>query len=287
MKVSPSLSVRLVAGALAAIFAVPALPARADGPIDHLKKRRQQIHEKVGRFFNGLGRQIEELSGGGVDYSYEVEPPPHDYRGDPRLAPPPHIDDEYEYGYRYEGPPRRYFPDGTPYPDPSLRERDRARDADRRWMEEEEAQYQRRRAQNPGMRTPYPHRMQGGRDRPLPAPRPSREVEEFPAPPKSGAPGTRDSPSRPLPAPAPMVESSANERRSPAKPEVQKTVPPPSVASGGESSGLKYGRPVPGKRGFAFPPGVAEETKNMIDVRDFQPGQKVKDPRTGEVFLVP
>jgi hypothetical protein len=153
-------------------------------------------------------------------------------------------------------------------------------------MEEEEANYQRGRAQNPGLRTPNQYRMQGGRDRPLPAPRPSREMEELPAPAKSGVPGTRESTQRSLPPPAPMVEDSADERRSP-KPEVRKSSPPPSVPSGNDGSGLKYGRPVPGKRGFVFPPGVTEESKNMIDVRDFQPGQKVKDPRTGEVFLVP
>lgn len=59
-----------------------------------------------------------------------------------------------------------------------------------------------------------------------------------------------------------------------------------SVSNGGDG-GLRYGRPVPGKQGFVYPPGVKEETKNMIDVRDFRPGQKVKDPRTGEIFLVP
>jgi hypothetical protein len=32
---------------------------------------------------------------------------------------------------------------------------------------------------------------------------------------------------------------------------------------------------------------VEHDLKNMIDVRDFQAGQKVKDPRTGQIFLVP
>jgi hypothetical protein len=32
---------------------------------------------------------------------------------------------------------------------------------------------------------------------------------------------------------------------------------------------------------------VDTKPENMVDVRDFQPGQKVRDPRTGKIFLVP
>jgi hypothetical protein len=53
------------------------------------------------------------------------------------------------------------------------------------------------------------------------------------------------------------------------------------------SSQLGFATPVPGKPGFVYPPGVEQDTKNMLDVRDFAPGQKVKDPRTGKLFLVP
>ncbi len=48
-----------------------------------------------------------------------------------------------------------------------------------------------------------------------------------------------------------------------------------------------FASPVPGHRGFVYPPGAAHELKSMIDVRGFVAGQKVRDPRTGEVFLVP
>jgi hypothetical protein len=48
-----------------------------------------------------------------------------------------------------------------------------------------------------------------------------------------------------------------------------------------------YGTPVPGRRGFVYPPGVDTKPENMVDVRDFQPGQKVRDPRTGKIVLVP
>jgi len=53
------------------------------------------------------------------------------------------------------------------------------------------------------------------------------------------------------------------------------------------SSVLKFATPVPGKQGFVYPPGLEQDAKNMIDVRDFAPGQKVKDPRSGKIFLVP
>lgn len=48
-----------------------------------------------------------------------------------------------------------------------------------------------------------------------------------------------------------------------------------------------YGTPVIGKRGYVYPPGVEAKPENMVDVKDFAPGQKVRDPRTGNIFLVP
>jgi hypothetical protein len=53
----------------------------------------------------------------------------------------------------------------------------------------------------------------------------------------------------------------------------------------------EYATPVFGRRGFVHPPGTAtateEKDKVIIDVRNYEPGEKVKDPRTGLVFLVP
>ena len=49
----------------------------------------------------------------------------------------------------------------------------------------------------------------------------------------------------------------------------------------------EYGSRVPGKPGFVYPPGVEQDTKNMLDVRGLTAGQKVRDPRNGHVFLVP
>lgn len=49
----------------------------------------------------------------------------------------------------------------------------------------------------------------------------------------------------------------------------------------------EYGTRVPGKPGFVYPPGVEQEVKNMLDVRGLSAGQKVRDPRNGQIFLVP
>ncbi|RBP44529.1 hypothetical protein DES53_104350 [Roseimicrobium gellanilyticum] len=60
--------------------------------------------------------------------------------------------------------------------------------------------------------------------------------------------------------------------------------PPPTTTTTAPAS---YGSPVPGRKGFVYPPGSDQKPENMVDVRDFTPGQKVRDPRTGKVFLVP
>jgi hypothetical protein len=49
----------------------------------------------------------------------------------------------------------------------------------------------------------------------------------------------------------------------------------------------KYATPVPGRIGFVYPPGTKQEAANMLDVRGLNAGQKARDPRTGNVFLVP
>lgn len=48
---------------------------------------------------------------------------------------------------------------------------------------------------------------------------------------------------------------------------------------------IPYAEPVPGKPGFVFLP--VGKYKGLIDVRGFTPGTEVKDPYTGQVFLVP
>jgi hypothetical protein len=79
----------------------------------------------------------------------------------------------------------------------------------------------------------------------------------------------------PLTKPAPTAGSSPGPTGTVTPPPAQ----PPAAPT--------YGTPVPGRRGFVYPPGVETKPENMVDVRDFQPGQKVRDPRTGKIFLVP
>ncbi|MCE9520159.1 MAG: hypothetical protein K8R87_11490 [Verrucomicrobia bacterium] len=56
------------------------------------------------------------------------------------------------------------------------------------------------------------------------------------------------------------------------------TPPPPT-------SQYPYGKPVPGKKGFVMSP--YDDKAGMIDVRDYAPGTKVRDPYTEKIFLVP
>lgn len=51
----------------------------------------------------------------------------------------------------------------------------------------------------------------------------------------------------------------------------------------------EYASRIPGLPGYVHPPGMEEdeEDKYMLDVRLFMAGQRAKDPRTGEIFLVP
>jgi hypothetical protein len=48
-----------------------------------------------------------------------------------------------------------------------------------------------------------------------------------------------------------------------------------------------YGIPIHGRPGFVHPPGFTADATAVVDVRGFTPGQKVRDPRNGNVFLVP
>lgn len=64
----------------------------------------------------------------------------------------------------------------------------------------------------------------------------------------------------------------------------QARVKPQAAAPAGEPA---FAKPVRGRPGFVYPPGAEEDLASMIDVRGFDPGQKVRDPRTGQVFLVP
>jgi hypothetical protein len=51
--------------------------------------------------------------------------------------------------------------------------------------------------------------------------------------------------------------------------------------------GPTFGLPVPGSPGLVYPPGAAKTPENRVDVRGIPPGTKVRDPATGNIFLVP
>lgn len=55
----------------------------------------------------------------------------------------------------------------------------------------------------------------------------------------------------------------------------------------GPPAPLSYAVPVAGRSGYVYPPGAERIEANMLDVRGLAPGQKARDPRTGNTFLVP
>ena len=60
---------------------------------------------------------------------------------------------------------------------------------------------------------------------------------------------------------------------------------PPPTASIQKTSDIPYGKPVPGKPGYVFSP--YDKNGGYVDVTGFAPGEKVKDPYSGKIFLVP
>ncbi len=51
------------------------------------------------------------------------------------------------------------------------------------------------------------------------------------------------------------------------------------------TSEFPYAKPVPGKSGYVFSP--FDPNGGYVDVTGYSPGQKVKDPYSGKIFLVP
>ena len=75
----------------------------------------------------------------------------------------------------------------------------------------------------------------------------------------------------------------------PARPQKEARVDasPASQPVPSSKASLPFGTPVPGSRGFVYPPGAKHEPGNMLDVREVSSGQQVRDPRSGQMFLVP
>lgn len=64
--------------------------------------------------------------------------------------------------------------------------------------------------------------------------------------------------------------------------------PPASTTAQSASSqttDLPYAKPVPGKPGYVFSP--YDTNGGYVDVTGYSPGQKVRDPYSGKIFLVP
>ncbi len=73
----------------------------------------------------------------------------------------------------------------------------------------------------------------------------------------------------------------------PTSPPLESAEPNRIAAKPAPSPEPPFGKPVPGRPGLVYPPGLKETQENMIDVRDIAPGTKVRDPATKTVFRVP
>jgi len=83
------------------------------------------------------------------------------------------------------------------------------------------------------------------------------------------------------PQPEPDARSTATPRK-----ETTSTAPRTSENSPpSQKSDLPYAKPVPGKPGYVFSP--YDPNGGYVDVKGYSPGQKVKDPYSGKIFLVP
>jgi hypothetical protein len=56
-------------------------------------------------------------------------------------------------------------------------------------------------------------------------------------------------------------------------------------AASPQKSDFPYAKPVPGKSGYVFSP--YDTNGGYVDVTGYSPGQKVRDPYSGKIFLVP
>lgn len=114
-------------------------------------------------------------------------------------------------------------------------------------------------------------------------PYPVQQASPPPAPPVQTRPQVvttaQQPPSQPKPQPTapPRVVQSENPPPS--------SSPPPQTSTASQSADLPYGKPVPGKPGYVFSP--FDKNGGYVDVTGYSPGQKVKDPYTGKIFLVP
>jgi hypothetical protein len=84
--------------------------------------------------------------------------------------------------------------------------------------------------------------------------------------------------------PRTTVKPSPSPRSSPAT-VTEKSKPSPSPSRTTTTQSLPTAKPVPGKPGYVFSP--FDPSGGYVDVTGYTSGQKVKDPYSGKIFLVP
>ena len=94
-----------------------------------------------------------------------------------------------------------------------------------------------------------------------------------------------DTPGRPVAAatPRPRPQTAVNSPPARSRPAAAATPKPRSSPS--TSAEFPTAKPVPGKPGYVFSP--FDPSGGYVDVTGYTSGQKVKDPYSGKVFLVP
>jgi hypothetical protein len=84
--------------------------------------------------------------------------------------------------------------------------------------------------------------------------------------------------------PRTTVKTSPSPKSSPTT-VTEKSKPSPSPSRTTSTQSLPTAKPVPGKPGYVFSP--FDPSGGYVDVTGYTSGQKVKDPYSGKVFLVP
>jgi hypothetical protein len=121
----------------------------------------------------------------------------------------------------------------------------------------------------------YPVQPQPYRNTPPPPPPPVETEREV----------ARTQPPPPPPKPTPRSAPTATPRVAVKERTSNPSPPPRSTPAQASNSDLPYGKPVPGKPGYVYSP--YDPNGGYVDVKGFSPGQKVKDPYSGKIFLVP
>ncbi len=262
------------------LVAAPAAPARDRIRIP-LPPPPSQVIQDVRDIIHGIGRGIRRVGTRIVDSVEAVEL----RRTYPDYAPL-HEDEDGDW----DG---EFYPD---HRDTALQHEEfmrapRSREEQALWEEHLRREEQYRRAQEQQQQQRYrdaDEEEDEGYLVPAPMPPGSSPVppEHFHAPSPQPSPGVKDSTK---PAPAPPPSPTFTPGPGPATTPPSSPAPPPVSSNNKPAapSQVQYGSPVPGKKGLVYPPGVEKKPENMVDVSDFQPGQLVRDPKTGALFRVP